>query len=61
MYSYSKYVGKMLRCIIWTERTIKSTETLQILTDEQVEEERPHIDINDQSVMNGKSFANLGY
>jgi hypothetical protein len=61
MYSYSKYVGKMLRYIIWTERTIKSTETLQILTDEQVEEERPHIDINDQSVMNGKSFANLGY
>jgi hypothetical protein len=50
----------MLRYIIWTERTIKFTETLQILTDEQVEE-RPHIDINDQLIMNEKSFANVGY
>ena len=35
----------MLRYIIRTERTKKSTETQQILTDEQVEE-RPHIEIN---------------
>jgi hypothetical protein len=46
----------MLRYIIKrTERTKKSTETQQILTDEQVEE-TPCIEINDQSFVNEKMF-----
>jgi hypothetical protein len=49
----------MLGYIIRTERTKKSTETQQILTDEQVEE-RPHIGINDQSIVNEKMFCKCG-
>ena len=52
-------VCKMLGYIIRTERTKKSTETQQILTDEQVEE-RPHIGINDQSIVNEKMFCKCG-
>ena len=44
---------------IQTEQTKKSTETQQILTDEQVEE-RPHIEINDQSIVNEKMFYKCG-
>ena len=49
----------MLRYIIQTGRTKKSTETQQILTDEQFEE-RPRIEINDQSIVNEKMFCKCG-
>jgi hypothetical protein len=57
-----KICWQNVRYIIQTEQTKRSTETQQILTDEQVEE-RPHnthIEINDQSIVNEKMFCKCG-